>query len=368
MSTMIIFNEDGELCQKYMPDLQGDIPIVYTTEEELDERKKCLVQSFTPINKILHREIIFRTEKSAYLFFDFYHIISDGTSINLIMDQIIRCYKDETYQIPEDYYYLIVSDYFKYIREKEFHDTVKYYQDVYRKFRNKGAFSCLPAMDMESFNRNSGWFENALSVTKKEYYSNPFMSGMGGNNFFMTACVLAIARYNHQKNSFLQWVFHGRNTADELNSAGMLYKSLPLFSSPENEETLREYCEGIVKQTDFGKCTSNVLIYDAVGMDLEDALMFLYQRNMFNIDRLDLISDLVPLEVENPAVDSIIEFEIIDNDGEDQYKCTIEYSADCYDHVSIERFFSVFDDTVKRLIDCKTPELCTMKEILEEMK
>lgn len=368
MSTMIIFNEDGELCQKYMPDLQGDIPIVYTTEEELDERKKCLVQSFTPINKILHREIIFRTEKSAYLFFDFYHIISDGTSINLIMDQIIRCYKDETYQIPEDYYYLIVSDYFKYIREKEFHDTVKYYQDVYRKFRNKGAFSCLPAMDRESFNRNSGWFENALSVTKKEYYSNPFMSGMGGNNFFMTACVLAIARYNHQKNSFLQWVFHGRNTADELNSAGMLYKSLPLFSSPENEETLREYCEGIVKQTDFGKCTSNVLIYDAVGMDLEDALMFLYQRNMFNIDRLDLISDLVPLEIKNPAVDSIIEFEIIDNDGEDQYKCTIEYSADCYDHVSIERFFSVFDDTVKRLIDCKTPELCTMKEILEEMK
>ncbi len=194
------------------------------------------------------------------------------------------------------------------------------------------------------------------------------MSGMGGNNFFMTACVLAIARYNHQKNSFLQWAFHGRNTADELNSAGMLYKSLPLFSSPENEETLREYCEGIVKQTDFGKCTSNVLIYDAVGMDLEDALMFLYQRNMFNIDRLDLISDLVLLEVKNPAVDSIIEFEIIDNDGEDQYKCTIEYSADCYDHASIERFFSVFDDTVKRLIDCNTPELCTMKEIVEEMK
>lgn len=366
MSTMIIFNEDGELCQKYMPDLQGDIPIVYTTEEELDERKKCLVQSFVPVNKILHREIIFRTEKSVYLFFDFYHIISDGTSINLIMDQIIRCYKDETYRIPEDYYYLIVSDYFRYIREKEFHDTVKYYQDVYREFRNKGAFSCLPAMDRESFNRNSGWFESALSVTKKEYYSNPFMAGMGGNNFFMTACVLAIARFNHQKNSFLQWVFHGRKTADELNSAGMLYKSLPLFSSPENEETLREYCEGIVKQTDFGKRTSNVLIYDAVGMDLEDALMFLYQRNMFNLDRLDLISGLVPLEIKNPAVDSIIEFEIIDNDGEEQYKCTIEYSADCYDHASIEKFFSVFDDTVKRLIDAKDPEQCTMAQILKK--
>lgn len=364
-STIIIFNEEGNLCQKYIPDLQGDIPIEYITEKDLNERKKYLVKSFVPINKILHREIIFKTEKSIYLFIDFYHIITDGTSINMIMEQITKLYTDENYKIPEDYYYLIVRDYFKYIRGKEFYDIIEYYKDVYKQFRNKGEFSCLPTVDRESCNRKSGWFEKVLSISKDEYHSNSFMTRMGENNFFMAACVLAIARFNHQKNSFLQWVFNGRMTADELQSAGMLYKSLPLFSSPKKDETLSEYCEDIVRQTNFGMSTSNVLIYDAVGMDLEDSLFFLYQKNMFNLDRLDLIRDIIPLDIKEPAVDCIIEFEIIDNDEENTYKCTIQYSADNYDHCTIEKFFSVFDDTVKCLIDVKNPELCTMEEMFQ---
>ena len=78
-STIIQFNEDGDLIQK----IDSQMPIAITPEKisngEFEKIKDNLVRPFKIVNSQLFRCRLFETEDAAYLFFDVHHIIFDGT-------------------------------------------------------------------------------------------------------------------------------------------------------------------------------------------------------------------------------------------------------------------------------------------------
>lgn len=65
---------------------------------------------FELIDSRLYRCVIYKTEQSAYFFLNIDHIISDGTSFRLMMDELYDMYMDDSYQGNPDYYFTVLDE------------------------------------------------------------------------------------------------------------------------------------------------------------------------------------------------------------------------------------------------------------------
>lgn len=82
--------EDGMPAMRYDPSRLRDLcgPVTRLTEEAFSEKKKTLCRAFDLAEDRLFRAELYLTEKHLYLFLDFYHIIYDGTSGHILMQEL----------------------------------------------------------------------------------------------------------------------------------------------------------------------------------------------------------------------------------------------------------------------------------------
>jgi NRPS condensation-like uncharacterized protein len=106
--TTFDFNDDGDIIQKYTPEIEKDIYVEKLSEFEFDSIKDTLVQPFKIIGGCLYRCRVFETEKHGYIFFDVHHTLFDGTSLKVFMGNIGKVYAG---MLPDpDYYYLMLQN------------------------------------------------------------------------------------------------------------------------------------------------------------------------------------------------------------------------------------------------------------------
>ena len=106
--TTFRFNDDGEIVQRYTPEVLQDIRVEKLSEFEFSNIKDNLVQPFKIIGGCLHRCRVFETEKSGYIFFDVHHTLFDGTSLKVFMQNVGKAYMGM--QPDPDLYYLILQN------------------------------------------------------------------------------------------------------------------------------------------------------------------------------------------------------------------------------------------------------------------
>lgn len=212
-----------------------------------------------------------------------------------------------------------------------------------------------------------GWFEHTLSAGKKDFRSSEISNAVGENEFFMVALALAMAVYNGTDNTALQWVFNGRTDRASANAAGLLYNSMQLFSYADAQKTVQEYLGEIGTQVTYTIAHNALKSSEALGQELEDTVFFLYQHNMFGA-KLDYVAQNEEIVSENAAADSYMEFEILDNDGAEEFLCTVKYSASHYKADSIEAFFRIYDKIVSKLTVLSDLERTTLGDVLGQVK
>lgn len=88
--TTLHFNGDGEILQKYTPEVFEEVKIEKTTEFEFESIKDTLVAPFRIINSRLYRCRVFETEKAGYVFFDVHHTVFDGTSMKSLCLTLVK--------------------------------------------------------------------------------------------------------------------------------------------------------------------------------------------------------------------------------------------------------------------------------------
>lgn len=136
-STVIGYDAYSVPMLKYAPELFENtriFRIVRNIEEDFLELKDSLVRPFDLSDGYFYRRAIYVAEKGCYLFFDHYHLISDGTSLRLLFEQISRCYHDEAYVPPKDHYYYMIREEEKARLRGEGEDLDQYYKDFYQKY------------------------------------------------------------------------------------------------------------------------------------------------------------------------------------------------------------------------------------------
>lgn len=342
----------GRLFQQYRPEMYEGIKVVYTTEAEFSGIQGGLVRYYEPLlDALLYRKAIYVTEKRTLLFFDIHHSITDGSSLQLVMKQIVECYQTPETVLPPDYYYLILEDSYRQILEYQNvgNDVNRHYREILSKYINDDRFVIPVLLDEDGHSRKRCVLRTSTGFSKKEVQSFIKKHSLTENVFFSTACLLAIAKYNKSDKSMLLFVHSGHDDAMRASSCGLLFHDIPLFLDLEGERSIPALLNDIKAQEEYGVIHGAFNISYLLDDSCHQALSFIYQKDMLYTGQYDLTDRSIDLDFPD-AANILMEFSVIDNEDEKDYGISVVYSSSNYKEESIKRLAGLFEDSVNDLL------------------
>ncbi len=355
--TTFHFNDDGEIIQRYTPEVLRDIHVEKLSEFEFDTMKDTLVQPFKIIGGCLHRCRVFETEKNGYIFFDVHHTLFDGTSLKVFMQNVGKSYMGM--QPDPDMYYLILQN-----REDE--TKSDFYEESKRYFEEKFdgvEWSSYPKTDHESRENEMGEVFAPIGIEQPQMKAMERHYRISRNEFFISVLALAISIYNRKDDIKLCWIYNGREDMLAMNSVGLLFRELPVGIRFTDSMTLRELFAEVHDQVQRGiehSCYPYVDLHGQAGG--EEAAYLLYQqdiRDMGGFDGMDV--ETVDIRQNQAASQTILDMEILD--GEDGLVLMMDYTASVYDDDNMDRFKDIFIKVAQGLVTHNSQNDVTIGEL-----
>ena len=265
-------DEEGKLHAVRRDGHPFEVDIIRTeslpTEDEL-------VRPFDLMSgELLFRAEIYVTDDGSYLLFDTHHIVSDGGSIDILMEDVERAFQGETLQAEEYTGFEFALDEEE-ARATNRLDAAKAFYDGY--FRGCGG-ETMPVKDGDeaaghvAMERLRGKANGAAVRAFCDEHSLPL------NAFFTAAFAFALKEYADAEVPVFTTIYNGRNDPRLANSVSMLVKTLPVSLDCKDDDyvmSLVETCKSYLTAAMANDLYSFAEIHQAYGIDGD--MMFVYQ-------------------------------------------------------------------------------------------
>ena len=357
--TTFHFNDDGEVVQRYTPEVFQNIVVEKTTEFEFESLKDNLVQPFKIIGGKLHRCRVFQTEKNGYVFFDVHHTLFDGTSLKVFMNNVGKAYMG---MMPDpDFYYLMLS-------ERENMPKTEFYQESKRYFEEHFdgvEWSSYPTIDHDSRDNEMGEIFAPIGIEQSDMTNIERMYMVSRNEFFITVAALAIAAFNQKNDIKLSWVYNARESMEMMSTVGLLFRELPVGIRLNDKQTLRDVFAEVHTQVQKGIEHS---CYPYVDINSNDESAYLlYQmdiRDMGGTDGMNI--ETIDIRQNQAASQTILDMEILD--GSDGLMLMVDYAGSRYEDKTIESFKDVFLKIAHTIVAQQSQQDITVGELKDSIK
>ena len=344
LSTILQYNENGDLIQKY----NSKMPVVITperiSEDELSKIKDTLVAPFKLINAPLFRCRLFETENAVYLFFDVHHIVFDGTSLDILINNVIKAYLGTP--LETDYYYLVLTR----RKQMEFTDFYQESRQYHEKIYGNVKWTTYPKFDRrtEENKLDSIFCNETISPVHISSVEKKFM--VSRNEFFIAVALLAIAINTNKNDVHVSWVYNGRDDLASTSSVGLLCRELSVALRLKNKSNLRDIFSEIHEQVRNGIKYSCYPYMATISQDEDgDIACVLYQRDIREADDFDGMNvNKVEIAHNNAAAQSVLDIQILDN--EDGLKYVFDYAANRYEKETMSEFQNLFKRVVTAIV------------------
>ena len=347
-STIIKFNEDGDLIQQYDPQIEISITPEKISNAEFEKIKDTLVQPFKVVNAPLFRCRLFETEDSAYLFFDVHHIIFDGTSFKVFMNSVMNAYMGAP--LATDYYYLVLQKREQIQLTDFYNESCKYSEEKY----GNVTWTVCPKIDFVTRENKMGTLPceaevlpAQLSLMEKKYM-------MTRNEFYIAASLLAIAISTNKNDVQASWIYNGRDDLIASSSIGLFFRDLPVALRLHDKMTLRDIFVKIQEQVQNGIKYSCYPYIEINPMVVDgDATGVLYQRDLRDIgDFGGLTVEEIEIRQNKAASQTILDIQILD--GEDGLQYVFDYAASRYKKETMSEFQKLFKRVIAAMMNANT--------------
>ena len=360
LATTFEFNADGEIVQKYTPEVIQEIMVEKTTEFEFDSIKDTLVQPFKIIGGKMYRCRVFETEKNGYVFFDVHHTLFDGTSLKVFMGNVGKTYMG---MLPDpDYYYLMLQNREDAIGTPFYEESKKYFEDRYDGIE----WSSYPTPDHQSRENEMGELFAPLNIEQPMLSAVERSYRISRNEFFITVAALAVAAYNRKNDIKLSWIYNGREDVQSMNSVGLLFRDLPVAVRLRSDMTLRDLFADVHEQVQKAiehSCYPYVDTHNQVAS--QESAYLLYQQDIRDMSGMDGMSiETVDVRQNQAASQTILDMEILD--GAEGLILMIDYAASRYENQSIERFKDIFAHLALAMATHNSQADVTVGELLKK--
>ena len=323
LKTRLFMSDEGEVLQK------RDDALTYKTQIINGMNRETLVRPYMLFNEQLFRFEIHRTCDGNYLFLDIHHIVADGTSLGIILNDINRAYSGEKLEVEEYTSYDLALDNRDALASDAYKNAENYYKSV---FENAGgSINFYPdksgaAPTAEMYHRETSEFsvQDVKAFCKKH--------GITETVVFISAFGITLGKYNFRKDAVFTTIYHGRNDSRLSDTVGMLVKTLPVYCDFSGSTA---DCLNAVQQQLINSMNNDIYPFSQISheFNIKADAMVIYQGDNFAFDNIGgeyAQEEPVQLNAAKAPVSISISIE------RNKFVFEIEYRGDMYNEETIK--------------------------------
>ncbi len=339
-------DEEGKLELFRDDSRKIELQIEKVSDQEFEEISKNLVTpfKFDGTDNLFHIRL-FKTPKSKYSFFDLSHIISDGVTINTLLNDINSCYMGQTIEKEKFSFYDYVVEYYGEEKQQKRKNDLKYYENMLkgltleRSILNKKGKTELCSKD-------PGYIQKQFELfSRKDVIYFCQKHNISENVFLYTAFNYLVGIFSNLKHTFTRSTHGGRDDSRFVKTAGPFFKCYFCRYDVVAHETVEELLKKTkIQIMDTMKCQfSNV---DHIEM------FFQYQGDIYNVceftgfpaKQLPIKKDCIPFHIEIMS-------------GPISYFVELTYWKDRFDKQMISNFLICYEHIANAMLTEKSARM-----------
>ncbi|WP_433946005.1 amino acid adenylation domain-containing protein [Paenibacillus sp. SN-8-1] len=240
--------QDGELRQEIMAAHTVELPVTFSAaaEENVDAAIHSFIRPFDLHKAPLFRvEIIALSEERHVIVCDMHHIISDGISIIVLMEEFIQLYAGNELPQPN----IQFKDYTNWMSQRLTSDHLEKQEVYWREVLQQPLPSAELPHDTKrasalSFKGDRYTFEldpgvnHQIKSLAKETNTTLYM-------LLLAVCNVLLAQYTGQQDIIIGSPVSGRNHPDLQKAIGMFVNTLAMRNYPEASKSFRDFLQEV---------------------------------------------------------------------------------------------------------------------------
>lgn len=350
LKTRLFSDTDGEIRARRNDDA---MPLVELVHCDTLPKENKLVKPYNLLKENLYRAIIFCTKEGNYLFLETHHIVSDGESLAILLQELDQAYSGKELATESYTGYEIA------LEEEAERQTIKLKkaEDYYASVFEGCDTDCLITKNVDEcdIKGNYGLFETESSTDFSQVKAFTEKSKVSLNAFYLSCFGYLLSKYLYREDSVFTTIYNGRSDARTTGTVDMLVKTLPVYVNIEKEDDIASLCR--TTQAQFLESMTNDLFSFAElsrKFGIKADIQFIFQGDLFDFDSVcGKKAERIPLHLN--AAKTPMDIKVYVSKGKVKYKA--EYRADFYDQDFIRLLLENLDSAVK--------EFCTKQKLSE---
>lgn len=336
-----IIKKDGNIYKVFRDDSRKiDIPIIKLSEEEWEARLNELLVPFayTAEDNLFHI-YIFETERSKYLFFDVAHIMGDGITMNILLEDVNKLYHGESVE-KESY------SFYEFILEEQMREelgirkqNIEYINGLMKGLKMKRSILNKKEKEDYSNGTNAVIRKRFDNIIRKEILYFCKENGVSENALFLTAYNYCISLFSDEKDTFCTSIHSGRTDNRWTRIAGPLFLTYYFRTTLMPHERVPE----LLKKS--GKQIMNTMrCY--ISTPRESEMFFQFQGDILNINEIGgAKAGKIRLQLDSLPFHMQVMW---DDKG---YYMELRYWENRFDREQIEVFLTCYESIIRAMLN-----------------
>ena len=341
LKTTLLMNDDGDICACRHDDLSAEVNILHVDKLPPTEE---LVRPFELLDKPLYRAEIFIADEK-YLFLDCHHIVSDGESFDILLDDINAAYDGKILDKETYTGFEVALDEMKARNSDALSKAKTYYDSI---FRGCDA-DCKLAKDFylsgtKTFAFDFGKLELDVESVRNFCAANKVTL----NAFFNAAFGFTLAKFLYRDDAIFTTIYNGRSDSRLARSVAMLVKTLPVNCSIVGDKTVAEYVAQVGRHL-FASMTNDIYSFAEISRDygITADVMFAYQGE--DSDDTQIAGEPVEeIQLELDNAKSLFGVDVFIEGG--AFCFDAEYHSDFYSAASVKNFIACLAQVAREFL------------------
>ena len=341
LAMRISFDDEVDLVQTYTPELIPDVQYEYMSDLEIIRLADDLVQPFHIFKDPLVRVRLFKSPRYIYLFFDVHHLAMDGSSLGIVMADIIRAYRGEP--LPRDYYCIYLAN------EEILRNSPQYQEDKAYFEAQYGGYDWCNIPEPDKNKEEELHLEADSRVIKLPFDEDDLETAekrlqVSRSVMAIAAAIKSLHEFSGKNDVMTNWIFNNRLGGYAADSVGMMIKNLPVGIHMDKIDRIETLLQEVKLQVTEGIAHSSYDYFLANDRRFKnDPMEVNYQCNI-NADELDELQPFyLPLNNSYRAPGARLELEFMENnDNSGCFESEFEWAGNIFSRNLMMKFHNLY--------------------------
>ena len=306
-----------------------------------------LVKPFKLFGNPLYRISLIDVD-AKYLFMDVHHIVADGESMAVIIDDINAAYSGEVLTAERYTGFDIALDEQDLRQSDEYTKAKEYYSRLLEGLEPDH----LPLPDRKEDISVCSRVNVISEIDHETVLSFCSKNNISENILFNGAFGYLLSCYNDREDALYTTLYDGRNDSRLINTVDMLVKTLPVYVKTSNDMKIRDYLTSLKEQI-MNSMNNVVFSFAEISHEFGVVadIMFAWQKDIYeSISKLGGGAELIPFKIDDAKFKLYLDGFV--NEG--KYYLGCEYQTGLYTEDFIKNMISNLEQTVKEFITKET--------------